>query len=69
MKENIKKIFNKVFPYIKYGFAVWLMLWSSIIFGVLYCLLQGCSFVFPSGEVLDGINSLNVQVYQESVVD
>lgn len=69
MKEKIKVIFNKVFSYVKYGFAVYIMIWSSITFGMLYFLLQGCSLVFPDGDVLDGINNLNVQVYQESVVN
>lgn len=69
MKDKIKNFFNKVFPYIKYGFAVYIMLYSAILFGMLYFLLEGCSLVFPDGDVLDGLNNLNVQVYQESVVE
>lgn len=67
MKEKIKKILKKAFPYFKYGFAMYIMLISAILFGFLYLLLQGCCIVSPDGDIINGFNNLTVQVYQESV--
>lgn len=69
MREKIKVVFNRVFPFAKNVFALIIMICSAVLFGLLCFLLRGGSLVFPDGDVLNGTNNFNIQVYQESVVE